>query len=78
MDRVRIELLAPILQEEIHREAQRNVLLAAAGGAPRWASIIAGVGGLLVCAGERLKTVECRRPAIVPPWIVAEACGCGK
>ncbi len=51
MDRVRIELLAPIVREELQREARRELLLAAAGDARRWTSHVAGVGRLLVRAG---------------------------
>jgi hypothetical protein len=78
MDRVRAELLPPLLIAEMHRDAHRRALAdqAAAGGSG-WL-LRAQLGAMLVHAGCRL--VETGRREMVaassPSLNAALACGC--
>ncbi len=64
MDRVRVELVGPLLIEEERRRAERERLLTAVDRAiPHERRTVARLGGLLIRLGERLEAAGARRPA---------------
>jgi hypothetical protein len=67
VDRVRAELLTPLLIEDYRREARRMAAAdQAAPAAVPGAILAARFGSLLVRAGRRLEALNCPRASTVP------------
>ncbi len=72
MDRTRVELIGPMILDDLRREAERaRAVAAVAGTGERGSVVVAAVGRLLVRAGRRLEAVGRARPLV----LTADACG---
>jgi hypothetical protein len=78
VDRVRTELVGPLVVAERRREAARERVLAAADRGGASGRLLAGaVGRLLVRVGSRLETAGAVRAAATSFAVVADPCrGC--
>ena len=76
VDRVRVELVRPLLIEEGRRRAERERLLIAVDQAiPAERRTVARLGSLLIRLGGRLEAIGTRRPAPRPLMLATGPCG---